>query len=319
MLPPAHAVRPLLWALALALFFPAPQGFAQGRPFTLEDLVEIVRSGAIAESRIIRLVGDRCVAFAATEANLARLRDAGAKASVTSAVRRACRVLPGEPRWVALGPPSVDVVVGKPVPLTATALAPDSSEIPQALLRWTSSDSAVVEVRPDGSLAARAPGLAYVTAIGTNDVRSDAATVIVRSPPVARKSTTTAILVGTLVPGGGQFYTGQSLKGALLFAASVATTAIGFAVTSNEVSLTDPQPPECAVGCTFVVTFEKKRPAIVPTLIAAGGLWLYGVFDASQTARATHVSSRRLKVELLGEATFSRDGTVDLPFMRILF
>lgn len=316
----AHAGRIAGWALALAILAPASRGFAQGRPFSLDELVEFVRAGVIAESRMVTLVGERCVAFEVTDESLARLRLAGARDPLLAAVRRACRVLPGEPRWIRIAPLEVDVTVGRTVLLEATALAPDSSAIENALIRWSSSDSSVVGVRADGTLHARAPGVARVTARGTNGMESEPATVLVTPPRLERKSTTTAILLGILVPGGGQFYTGHGLKGALLFAGAVATAVTGFVVTSEDVGLVGPLPPGCSGDCTYTVNFEKKRPAVIPTLIAAGGLWAYGVVDAALQAKATQEARGPApRLELFGHGTVAPDGTVTVPLVRIVF
>lgn len=311
-----------LWALTLMILTaPSPaRAQTQPPPFTLDDLVEIVRAGAIAEARIVTLVGQRCVAFTADDPNLARLRDAGAREPVLNAVRRACRVLPGEPRWVRLAPATLDVTVGRPVRLEPTAVGPDGVELPGALIRWTSSDSSVVHVGPDGRLEARRPGVAYVTALGSNGIASEPATVVVTRPPLERKSTATAVALGAIVPGGGQFYTGHGLKGALLFVGSVATAVAGFAVTTDDLSIVGPVPPSCTPTCTYDVTFEKKRPAVIPTLIAAGGLWAYGIVDAALQAKATQEArGPRPELRLFGEGRVNPDGTVDVPLVQIVF
>ncbi len=84
-------------------------------------------------------------------------------------------------------------------------------------------------------------------------------------------------------------------------------------------SLSDPVPPSCSGTCTYTVVFEKKRPAVVPTFIAAGGLWLYGVIDASLAARATQRFGAGPRVEIFGEARRDPDGTVQLPFLQVYF
>jgi hypothetical protein len=307
-------------ALALALAIPCSEARAQGRPFTLDDLLEIVRSGVIAESRIVALVGQRCIAFTADEQHLGRLGAVGASESVLTAVRGACRILPGEPRWIRVEPVTVNAIAGSPVRLRAIALSPDSAVIDDAFIRWESSDSSVVDVLPDGTLEARSAGIVEVRARGTNDQVSDPATVVVTRPVLARKSTTTAVLLGTIVPGGGQFYTGYGLKGALLFGGSVATAVVGFLVTSDEVSLSNPTPPSCTPTCTYTVTFEKKRPAVIPTLIAAGGLWAYGIVDAALQARATQEAlGPEPRLEWFADSTLQPDGTLTVPVLRFVF
>ena len=310
----------LPWALLLTILTTPSHARAQAQPFTLDELVEIVRAGAIAEARIVTLVGQRCVGFEADDENLAGLSDAGAREPVLAAVRRACRVLPGEPRWVRAAPATVNVTVGGPIRLETTAIGPDGAEIPGALLRWTSSDSSVVHVGPDGALEARRTGVAYVSAVGSNGIASEPVTVVVTPQPIERKSTTTAIVLGTIVPGGGQFYTGHGLKGVLLFAGSVATAVVGLAVTTDNVSLIGPTPPSCTPSCTYTVNYEKKRPAVIPTLIAASGLWAYGIVDAALQARATQEArGTRPEMRFFSGGRVNPDGTIDVPVLQIVF
>ena len=313
------AARALAFAIAAGLGLPGTAR-AQAQPFALDDLERIVQAGVIAEARLLTLIGERCVAFVADAASLDRLRRAGASPAVLDAVRRACRVLPGEPRWIRVETPQVETHVGDLVPARVTALAPDSTPIPRAEILWTSSDPNVVDIDRAGRAVARRPGIARLVARGTNGIESDPVTVIVTRPPSARKGLTTAILLGSLVPGGGQFYTGQGLKGAVLFAGAVATTVVGFAVTTDEILLGDPVPPTCVGTCTFPVTFQKKRPAVVPTLVAAGGLWLYGVIDAALAARATQeAAGPPPRVEWFARGEMHTDGTLTVPVLRIRF
>ena len=306
--------------LGLVLATPLAEARAQGEPFTMEQLDEIVRSGAIAESRVVTIVTERCIAFPADGESMRRLRASGASESVLAAVRDACRILPGEPRWIRLEPNAVTVFTGIPIRLRVTALAPDSTMLDGVFVRWESSDSSVVAVRPDGTLEARTPGVAEVRARSRNDRVSEPATVLVTRRPPERKSTSTALVLGTVVPGGGQFYTGHGLKGALLFGGSVATTLAGFVVTSEDVRVVGPAPPGCALNCTYDVTYTRKRPAVVPALVAAGGLWAYGILDAVLQAKATQETrGPRPAMRFFASHTVRPDGSVDMPIIQIVF
>ncbi|MBI4512868.1 MAG: Ig-like domain-containing protein, partial [Gemmatimonadetes bacterium] len=163
--------KAIVCALALTAAYASSEGRAQGaRPFTLEQLEEIVKSGLIAEARLVTLLGERCVDFVADEASLTRLRAAGATDPVLEAVGRACRVLPGEARWVRIEPRRAEIRVGKALALTAVVLAGDSSEIRDASVRWASSDSTKVAVGPDGRVTAMGRGVAVVTATAPSGV-----------------------------------------------------------------------------------------------------------------------------------------------------
>lgn len=314
----AHPPTLTILALVLALLSLATEARAQARPIALEELEEVVRSGAVAQARVIALVRDRCVAFTADEASARRLREAGATEPVLAAVREACRVLPGEPRWVRIVPPSAEVRVGATAQFKAVALAPDSSEIANPLLRWTSSNPALARVSADGRVTGQAPGVAFVTAIATNGMTAGA-TVLVTGPlpSLARKSTGTAIALGTLVPGGGQFYVGQGFKGGILFTGSVATAVVGLAVTTDKSSVITPD-PDCLERCAYTITHERNRPAVIPTLIAAAGLWAYGIVDAAQQARATQ-TARRPGFRLFGGALLRADGMLEISLFGLRY
>lgn len=253
-----------LTLLAAAVGWAGPaarDGAAQNLPYTLDEVVRIVSSGVVPETRIASLVRERCIAFRADEPAVTQLRRAGAGPELVRALRAACRILPGEPRELRIEPDTVALQVGERLTLRARGTAPDGKALDGFPVRWSSQDPRVAAVDGEGRVGALAPGMTRVEARAANEVRAIVRVWVRPAPAATALSPRTALLVGALVPGAGQFYTNQPEKGLLVFGGVAALLTAGFAVQDG-----------------------GDRPLLVPGLLVAGGLWAYGAADARRRA-----------------------------------
>ncbi len=196
------------------------------------------------------------------------------------------------------------------------AVAAESrDERSQALEHW----SAVLSAAPDDVEAREAIGrLAGADPPARQQVAEPerrAAAPPPAPPPVSERSSsnlsaTTAALLGVAVPGGGEFYVGRPLRGALVLGGSAAALAAGFLITRLEVDCRSvPQngvcPPEDLLGET------ETRPYLTPAIAAAALLTMAGAIDA-----ALGVSGPRGSGGLSSRVESTNDGGVDITLLR---
>ena len=118
----------------------------------------------------------------------------------------------------------------------------------------------------------------------------------------ALKDPTTARLIG-IIPGAGHMYAGEVGRGFLYLGGTLGLfVAAGLASVSHciEYSLFGVDPPDC-----------DRSPEEVLALIAAGGLWVWSIFDAGRAARRTN-AKRAARVSPVIEPTpaaLGDDGT----------
>lgn len=278
-----------LAALAVASVRDLP---AQDLPYTLDEVERIVASGVVPQERIAALLRQRCLAFRVNDRALQQLERAGAEAALLQAVRASCRLLPGEPRALRIEPDSLELYVGTRYTLAIRGTGPDGRPLEGVRVRWSSQDARVSWVDDDGRLIALAPGMTRVTAKATNEV-SATVRVWVHPAPLRRElSPGTAFLVGTLVPGAGQFYTAQPEKGLLIFGGVAASLTAGLAVRDG-----------------------GDRPLLVPGAVAAAVLWTYGAVDAKQRARALEAQAEDARIGWLEAPQPTADGGIRWPLL----
>ena len=112
----------------------------------------------------------------------------------------------------------------------------------------------------------------------------------------ALKSSTSARLIG-IVPGAGHMYAGEVGRGFLYLGGT-----LGILVAGALVAATD-----CAED-TFGNLFSSEQPdcglspVATASFIAAGGLWVWSIFDAGRAARRTN-AKRAASVALVIEPT----------------
>lgn len=300
------ALAALLWASVLA----GPVGTAQAQnrqPYSLDQLIEIIESGVFSDSRILFLVRENCLGFQLDDEAALRLQRAGASAGLVSALRDQCVRLPQIVASVTITPREVELPTGGSRILRAHALGPDSTEIPDVTFRWISEDTSVVDVAPDGLVMGLAPGDTRVIARSESGLAAAAQVRVVAATEPdslaverrAGKSVATAATLGVLLPGGGEFYTGNGVKGAVVLAGAAASLAAGYLITSDEIvgrTLDPDTPPLCdeTGSCTFsgdIAVRVKETRQIVIGAAAAGAFWLYGLVDGIRSARAPRSSA----------------------------
>ncbi len=118
--------------------------------------------------------------------------------------------------------------------------------------------------------------------------------------PAGAKSVSTATALGVLIPGGGEFYTGNTVKGIGIVVGAAAAVAVGALITTKDTtdlsftSTGDPTGPSDAqrYPANAVATGDETS-YIVAGAAVAGALWLYGLVDGIMTAKR----SRRVPVD----------------------
>lgn len=302
---------------AIALPFAAR---AQDLPYTFDEVLRIVSSGVVREERIASLLHERCVAFHVDSPLLDRLAEAGAREAVLEAVRSACHILPGEPRWLWIEPDSVKLEVGERFTLAALGMGPRRDPLRSVEVRWTSDDPQVVTADEWGRVLAAAPGMTRVSAEATNGIRASVRIWVTRPAEALRLNPQTAALLGGIVPGGGQFYTRQPVKGLALLGGAGVSVLAALSITSEETILTG---ETCSDGrCEYSVIGRRHRPLFWPGISAAASLWAYGLFDAvrhSRPARESDGASRGSELRLLGSAEILPDAAWRLEIVSLRF
>jgi hypothetical protein len=100
--------------------------------------------------------------------------------------------------------------------------------------------------------------------------------------PTAHKSMTATVLLGLLIPGGGNSYTGQKAKGALILATAFAGVALAYPATGKRsCSLSGGNGAGITITC-----YTPSSSRRVLGGLAAGGASIYGLVSAVQRASA---------------------------------
>lgn len=96
-----------------------------------------------------------------------------------------------------------------------------------------------------------------------------------------------AFLLGTIFPGGGQYYTRRPALGAVITGLAAGALGAGFLYERTTILCREPDP---SGGCTpdAIVAQDTERPLLVPGLAVAGGLALVAAIEA-----ALHAGRRR--------------------------
>lgn len=107
-------------------------------------------------------------------------------------------------------------------------------------------------------------------------------------PTRSAKDPTVATALSVMIPGGGQIYAGEAVKGGVILVGSGVALATGVAVAKR-----DPY-----FGCPDPCWEFDTGPLLVGAGIA-GALWLYGVVDASGAARRANRRNGAAALELM--------------------
>ena len=146
--------------------------------------------GGVSETGMVR-AGFRGRMEVTAVASLAGSRNAFGRATIT--------ILPSPPARIAVAPAPARLVVGTRLSLTGTPYSAEHDRRYDAV-QFASSNARVVEITPDGRLAARAPGSATITASAAGTVSTLPVQVV--AGPVARIDLTpgtTAVQTGDVV------------------------------------------------------------------------------------------------------------------------
>jgi hypothetical protein len=118
---------------------------------------------------------------------------------------------------------------------------------------------------------------------------------------VSGKSVGTAVALGVVVPGGAEFYAGNTEKGIVVFLGAAAALAAGYFIASEDVvseSYRLNAPPECVgATCTYgevegTQEVETTRQLAIGAAVA-GAFWLYGLIDGVASVKAAAAGSAR--------------------------
>ncbi len=313
---------------------------AQERPpLKLEQVVQLLDSGVFPDDRILFLAGQSCLAFQVNEETAGRLGQAGASEDLVSSLRDVCiRLL------IVVTPAEFELHVDSTEILEAEALDQDSARVPGVVFQWSSEDTSFAEVNRGGLVVAKAPGETHITArieggpSATALVRVVTAAAEAETPAdsvtgAAGKSGGTAAALG-IIPGGGEFYVGNTTKGVVVLAGAAAALAAGFLLTSEDTlsAIRVPTAPPGCVGarCDYPVrtTAEIEETSyIVVGAAVAGAFWLYGLIDGIRTANRSgetpaagqqrNGQGLSLQIAPVDGIRVGRNGDVELTFVRI--
>ncbi len=289
---------------------------AQDRqPYTLDQLKRMVETGVFPDGRILALARESCIGFTMDAESRSELREAGASEGLIASLRQICVRLPLVVTTIVVTPAELELPVGASRPLRAQALAADSSRLANVAFEWSSEDTIVADVSMDGMVVGKAPGMTRIlvsTADGPSKrtpvrvvraVAAEASAGDTASLAVERrsgKSAGTAAALGFVIPGGGEFYSGNTAKGVVVLLGAAGALTAGYFITSDDVlatKLTPTATPNCDVqqsSCTISVDkqteIEETRQIVIGAAIA-GAFWLYGLVDGIRSANRAPVTA----------------------------
>lgn len=141
--------------------------------------------------------------------------------------------------------------------------------------------------------------------------------------PGARPSSGSALALGMLLPGGGQFYTGRPLGGVALLAAAGGAAAAAFLVSETDVRCLHAVEPGASCPPEQVIGRTTSHPYRTLGLIGVGAVALGGAIEAFLHARGVdEVEVANLggnRSMLLGPSLQSHGLGADVRFIRVVF
>jgi tetratricopeptide (TPR) repeat protein len=115
----------------------------------------------------------------------------------------------------------------------------------------------------------------------------------------AQLSQSQALVLGLVVPGGGQMYTRRPVRGAVLFGAAAA--ALGFGAMGQSKTITEQQTGTDPFGHHYTFTTTRsvtEHPYLAPGVLAAGGIALVSAVEAFRYAGRVNTGSERLSLSI---------------------
>lgn len=335
----------LAMSVYLGCFSAPAQLAAQDRlPYTLDQLLGLVESGVFSDERIAFLANRSCLGFELTDEASRRLQAAGASVELMAGLRGVCVKLL---TTVQVLPTELVIPEGASRILRARTLGPDSSEIPNVPIEWSSEDTTVAEVSMGGVVQGKTPGITRVNARveggphGGARVQVTAAEALPAALELTgetsrrEKSAGTAAALGVVLPGGGQFYAGKPAKGAVVLVGAAGSLAAGYLLTSEEVlsvertptgsANCDPDAGSCVLDVRTESEVEETRRIVIGAAVA-GAFWLYGLIDGIRSARSSAPESLNtaqsrsgpsLELAPAGGLRVTAQGDAELTLVRI--
>lgn len=142
----------------------------------------------------------------------------------------------------------------------------------------------------------------------------------------------TALALGVLFPGMGQFYSGRGVGGITVLSLAAGAVAAGFLVREVNVRCLEAVEPGAACPPGRVVSRETERPHLKPAIGAAAVVALLGAVEAYGTARSRRSLVREAAAggdgpavdgdrgpTLLGPSVVARGATLDVSLLRLSF
>ncbi len=334
--------------LCLVILGQPAEGLGQERqqrpPFRLEQLVELVESDVFPAERIVFLANQSCLGFRLDDVAEATLREAGATDQLIASLRGVCvRML----TRVVVRPAEIQLQMGASRILRAEALDQDSARISNVIFVWSSEDTTIAEVSAGGVVLGLAQGETNVTAAIEGGPAGSALVRVVKAAAAAPaeedslqfqveggKSVATAAALGVVIPGGGEFYAGNTVKGAVVLAGVAAALTAGYLITNEDtLDVTrSAQLPDCDTPnrCEYPVSSEfqvKETNNLVIGAAVAGAFWLYGLVDGIRSAKryrpeqptVEEQSGLGASLELLprGGVVHRANGDLDLTLLKV--
>lgn len=140
--------------------------------------------------------------------------------------------------------------------------------------------------------------------------------------PGSLPSPGSALALGMLLPGGGQFYTGRPLGGILLLAAAGGAAAAGFLIEETDVRCLRAVEPGQSCPPDQIVGQTTSQPYLTWGLVGAGAVILGGAVEAFLHARGmdeVEVATLGGGARLLGPSVQARGLGADVRFFRVTF
>lgn len=129
----------------------------------------------------------------------------------------------------------------------------------------------------------------------------------------------TALALGALVPGMGQFYSGRARGGLLVVALTAGTLAGGFFITEVDVRCQISVEPGASCPPESVASRRNERPHMWSAVGVAAGVAMFGAAEAFINARLRRRGQGPYAERISGPSITTRGGSVDLNLLSLRF